>query len=109
MQAMIAGGAEARRLPRGGARALRGLQAQLTDAGLAYTIDPRLVRGLDYYNRTCSSGSTTAARLGAQGTVAGGGRYDALFETLGGKPSFACGFAIGVERTDALVAGDDAI
>src|SRR5207248_9976625 len=73
-----------------------GLQQGLADHGIDFTIDPRLVRGLDYYNRTVFEWMTD--RLGAQATVAGGGRYDGLFEQLGGKPTPACGFAIGVER-----------
>jgi histidyl-tRNA synthetase len=81
-----------------------GLQALLTDAGLAFEINPRLVRGLDYYNRTVFEWVATGDELGAQGTVAGGGRYDSLFELVGGKPSFACGFAIGVERMVLLLA-----
>jgi histidyl-tRNA synthetase len=60
------------------------------------------VRGLDYYNRTVFEWISDA--LGAQGTVAGGGRYDGLFEALGGKPTPACGFAIGVERMILLLA-----
>ena len=59
------------------------------------------MRGLDYYNRTVFEWVTDA--LGAQGTVAGGGRYDGLFEQLGGKPTPACGFAIGVERMVLLL------
>ena len=81
------------------------LQAQLTDAGLAFEVNPRLVRGLDYYNRTVFEWVATGGGLGAQGTVAGGGRYDDLFETLGGKSNFACGFAIGVERMILLLQG----
>jgi histidyl-tRNA synthetase len=80
------------------------LQALLTDAGLACEVNPRLVRGLDYYNRTVFEWVAKSAELGAQGTVAGGGRYDALFEILGGKPNFACGFAIGIERMILLLA-----
>jgi histidyl-tRNA synthetase len=80
------------------------LQAMLGDAGLAYEINPRLVRGLDYYNRTVFEWVATSTELGAQGTVAGGGRYDSLFEILGGKRNFACGFAIGVERMILLLA-----
>jgi len=79
-----------------------GLQALLTDLGIAYEIDPRIVRGLDYYNRTVFEWVTD--RLGAQGTVAGGGRYDGLFEELGGKPTPATGFAIGIERMILLIA-----
>jgi histidyl-tRNA synthetase len=77
------------------------LRALLDEAGIPYTIEPRLVRGLDYYNRTVFEWVTDA--LGAQGTVAGGGRYDGLFEALGGKPTPACGFAIGVERMILLL------
>ncbi|MEP7328575.1 MAG: histidine--tRNA ligase [Betaproteobacteria bacterium] len=80
------------------------LQTLLKNARLRFTINPRLVRGLDYYNRTVFEWVTTSAELGAQGTVAGGGRYDSLFELLGGKPNFACGFAIGVERMVLLLA-----
>jgi histidyl-tRNA synthetase len=78
-----------------------GLQRLLADHGIAFRIDPRLVRGLDYYNRTVFEFVTD--RLGAQGTVAGGGRYDGLFEQLGGKPTPACGVAFGVERLILLV------
>ena len=78
-----------------------GLQDGLRAYGIEYTINPRLVRGLDYYNRTVFEWITT--RLGAQGTVAGGGRYDGLFEQLGGKPTPACGFAMGVERMILLL------
>src|SRR5690606_31567396 len=74
----------------------RGLCDRLDDAGIAYTLNPRLVRGLDYYNLTVFEWVTD--RLGAQGTVCGGGRYDGLIELLGGKPAPAVGFAIGVER-----------
>jgi histidyl-tRNA synthetase len=81
-----------------------GLQALLADAGLAYEINTRLVRGLDYYNRTVFEWVARSDELGGQGTVAGGGRYDALFEILGGKRNFACGFAIGVERMILLLA-----
>jgi histidyl-tRNA synthetase len=79
------------------------LQALLRDAGLSYQINPRLVRGLDYYNRTVFEWVATGDTLGAQGTVAGGGRYDSLFELLGGERNFACGFAIGVERMILLL------
>jgi histidyl-tRNA synthetase len=80
------------------------LQRMLSDAGLAYIVNPRLVRGLDYYNRTVFEWVATGSELGAQGTVAGGGRYDYLFEMLGGKRNFACGFAIGIERMILLLA-----
>ena len=79
------------------------LQSMLRDAGLEFRINPRLVRGLDYYNRTVFEWVATGDTLGAQGTVAGGGRYDNLFELLGGKRNFACGFAIGVERMVLLL------
>lgn len=78
-----------------------GLQQLLRDNGVAYTINPRLVRGLDYYNLTVFEWITD--RLGAQGTICGGGRYDPLIEMLGGKPAPACGFAIGVERVVELM------
>lgn len=73
-----------------------GVCARLDDAGIAYTLNPRMVRGLDYYNLTVFEWVTD--RLGAQGTVCGGGRYDGLLELLGGKPAPAVGFAIGLER-----------
>ena len=95
---------EAHRLHRGRvARALRGTAAAARGCGTRYEINPRLVRGLDYYNRTVFEWVATSDELGAQGTVAGGGRYDGLFELVGGKPSFACGFAIGVERMILLL------
>ena len=78
-----------------------GVQQVLRDAGLPYEINPRLVRGLDYYNLTVFEWVTD--RLGAQGTVCAGGRYDGLVQQLGGKPAPACGFAMGVERLIALV------
>ena len=73
----------------------------LVDAGVAYQINHRLVRGLDYYNRTVFEWVTT--KLGAQGTVAAGGRYDALVARLGGNPTPACGFGIGLERVLLLM------
>ncbi|HEY4137763.1 MAG TPA: histidine--tRNA ligase [Casimicrobiaceae bacterium] len=78
-----------------------GVQQSLNDAGISFIVNSRLVRGLDYYNRTVFEWVTD--RLGAQGTVAGGGRYDGLFEALGGKPTPACGFAMGVERMILLL------
>jgi histidyl-tRNA synthetase len=83
------------------ARHFEALQKALRDAGVAYTINPRLVRGLDYYNATVFEWTTD--RLGAQGTVCAGGRYDGLLEQLGGKPAPGCGFAMGVERLLALI------
>jgi len=79
-----------------------GVQAILKDAGLQYEINPHLVRGLDYYNLTVFEWLTD--KLGAQGTVCAGGRYDGLFEQIGGKPTPACGWALGIERLLALVA-----
>ncbi|CAG0964040.1 histidyl-tRNA synthetase [Methylophilaceae bacterium] len=73
----------------------------LDDAGVAYRMNSRLVRGLDYYNRTVFEWVTT--RLGSQGTIAGGGRYDTLVERLGGEPMPACGFGIGLERVFLLM------
>jgi histidyl-tRNA synthetase len=78
-----------------------GVCALLEAAAVPYTINPRLVRGLDYYNRTVFEWVSDA--LGAQGTVCGGGRYDGLFEQLGGKPAPGAGFAIGCERLIALL------
>lgn len=73
-----------------------GVRRRLDDAGVAYRLNPRLVRGLDYYNLTVFEWVTD--RLGAQGTVCGGGRYDGLIGLLGGKPAPAAGYAIGMER-----------
>jgi histidyl-tRNA synthetase len=73
-----------------------GLRALLDAAGVPYTVNPRLVRGLDYYNRSVFEFISGA--IGAQSTIAGGGRYDALFAELGGKPTPACGFGMGIER-----------
>ncbi len=87
-----------------GADSLRhfdGVQQLLKDAALPYRINPRLVRGLDYYNLTVFEWVTE--RLGAQGTVCAGGRYDGLIAQLGGKPAPACGFAMGIERLMALL------
>ena len=78
-----------------------GLQRSLRDQQIDFEINPRLVRGLDYYNRTVFEWVTD--RLGAQGTVCAGGRYDGLVEQIGGKSTPACGFAMGVERLLALM------
>jgi len=78
-----------------------GVQQLLKDAAIPYRINPRLVRGLDYYNLTVFEWVTDA--LGAQGTVCAGGRYDGLVAQLGGKPAPACGFAMGIERLMALL------
>ena len=77
-------------------RHFEALQALLTAAGVEFKVNPRLVRGLDYYNLTVFEWITD--ELGSQGTLCGGGRYDPLIEQLGGKPTPAIGFAIGVER-----------
>ena len=78
-----------------------GLRAILDASGIGYTINPRLVRGLDYYNLTVFEFVTD--RLGAQGTVCAGGRYDDLIAQIGGKPAPAVGWAMGVERVLELV------
>jgi histidyl-tRNA synthetase len=77
----------------------------LRQHGVTYEINPRLVRGLDYYNRTVFEWVTT--RLGAQGTICAGGRYDGLIEQIGGRPAAACGFAMGVERLLSLLQADE--
>jgi len=77
------------------------LQTILRGLNLDYRINPRLVRGLDYYNYTVFEWVTD--RLGAQAAVCAGGRYDGLLEQLGGKPTPACGFAMGVERLLTLM------
>ena len=73
----------------------------LESAGIAYTVNQRLVRGLDYYNRTVFEWVTNS--LGSQGTVCAGGRYDGLVEQLGGRATPAVGFAMGLERLVLLV------
>ncbi|RKT91174.1 UNVERIFIED_ORG: histidyl-tRNA synthetase [Pantoea allii] len=78
-----------------------GLRALLDDAGIAYRVNQRLVRGLDYYNRTVIEWVTES--LGSQGTVCGGGRYDGLVEQLGGRATPGVGFAMGMERLVLLV------
>ncbi|WP_343628603.1 histidine--tRNA ligase [Roseateles sp.] len=77
------------------------VRAILDAAGLAYRVNTRLVRGMDYYNLTVFEWVTD--QLGSQGTVCGGGRYDGLFEQLGGKPTPAVGFGLGVERLLLLI------
>ena len=79
-----------------------GLRARLDALGIAYTLNPRLVRGLDYYSRTVFEWVTD--RLGAQNAVCSGGRYDGLVEQLGGQATPAVGFGLGIERMVALVA-----
>lgn len=81
------------------------LKELLDAAGVAYTENPRLVRGLDYYNKTVFEWVTD--RLGAQGTVCAGGRYDGLVAQLGGKPVPAIGFAMGMERLVLLLEACD--
>ena len=82
-----------------------GLKKLLAAAGIGFAINPKLVRGLDYYNLTVFE--WISDRLGAQGTVCGGGRYDGLFALLGGKPAPAIGFALGCERLIALLADSE--
>jgi histidyl-tRNA synthetase len=77
------------------------VRATLDEAGLAYRINPRLVRGIDYYNLTVFEWVTD--HLGSQGTVCGGGRYDGLFQQLGGKSAPAVGFGLGIERLLLLI------
>jgi histidyl-tRNA synthetase len=77
------------------------LQTLLGAAQVEFSVNPRLVRGLDYYNLTVFEWITDA--LGSQGTICGGGRYDPLVERLGGKPTPSCGFAMGVERVIELL------
>ena len=84
------------------------LQSLLGDVGIAFTINPRLVRGLDYYSHTVFEWISTSGELASQGTICGGGRYDGMIELFGGKPTPGVGFAIGLERllilTQALLA-----
>ena len=85
-----------------------GVKRILDHNNIPYTVNPRLVRGLDYYNRTVFEWVTDA--LGAQGTVCAGGRYDPLIASFGGKPTPAVGFAMGIERLIELmkIAGEPA-
>ena len=83
------------------------LCATLDAAGIDYTVNPRLVRGLDYYGKTVFEWVTD--KLGAQGTVCAGGRYDGLMAQLGGKSATAIGFALGMERLVALLEADEAL
>jgi histidyl-tRNA synthetase len=78
-----------------------GLKSLLNAAGVAYQVNPRLVRGLDYYGKTAFEWVTD--KLGSQSTVCAGGRYDGLVEQLGGKPTPAVGFGIGLERLVLLL------
>jgi histidyl-tRNA synthetase len=79
-----------------------GLCGLLDDNGIAYEVNPNIVRGLDYYNKTVFEWTTKT--LGSQGTVCGGGRYDGLVEQLGGKPSPGIGFAMGLDRLSLMLA-----
>jgi len=79
----------------------RAVQEALQALGIAFTLNPRIVRGLDYYSRTVFEWTTD--RLGAQGTVLAGGRYDGLVEQLGGSPTAAIGWAAGIERLVLLM------
>jgi histidyl-tRNA synthetase len=102
MQEVVAGAPDMMRYLGEASRAhFDGLQRLLAAAGVPFRINPRLVRGLDYYNLTVFE--WISDRLGAQGTVCGGGRYDGLFAQLGGKPAPGVGFAAGVERLVALL------
>jgi histidyl-tRNA synthetase len=78
-----------------------GLQQLLSAAGIEFSVNPRLVRGLDYYNLTVFEWITDA--LGSQGTICGGGRYDPLIERMGGKPTPGIGFGMGIERVIELL------
>jgi histidyl-tRNA synthetase len=80
---------------------LSAVRATLDSVGQPYSINPRLVRGMDYYNLTVFEWVTD--RLGSQGTVCGGGRYDGLIEQIGGKPAPAVGWGMGIERVLALL------
>jgi len=79
-----------------------GVRALLDQAGVGYTVDPRLVRGIDYYNRTVFEWIATGQDW--ELTIAGGGRYDGLIAELGGKSAPSCGFGLGVERVMLLLA-----
>jgi histidyl-tRNA synthetase len=97
MQEMIEGAPKLiDQLGDGAAKHFEALKALLDSAKIAYRVNPRLVRGLDYYNRTVFE--FVSSDIGAQSTIAGGGRYDALFEQLGGRSTPACGFGMGIER-----------
>lgn len=82
------------------------LKTNLTSMGIGYTVDPNIVRGLDYYTKTAFEFVTT--KIGAQGTVCGGGRYDHLIEELGGPPIPGVGFGLGIERLLLLMDANEA-
>lgn len=83
------------------------LQELLTECGVAYEINPFIVRGLDYYTKTVFEFVTTA--LGSQGTVCGGGRYDNLISQLGGTPTCGVGFGMGIERLLMLMEAENVV
>ena len=106
LRAMIAGAPSLIEALQGESRAhFEGLLSRLDCLGMTYVVNPRLVRGLDYYSRTVFEWVTDA--LGAQGTVCAGGRYDGLVEQLGGKESTAVGFALGMERLIDLLSNPE--
>jgi histidyl-tRNA synthetase len=110
MQALVAGAPQLTGyLGEESAAHFEGLRALLDAAGVPYTVNPRLVRGLDYYGRTVFEWVTD--QLGTQGAVCAGGRYDGLVAHLGGEPTPAIGFAIGLERLVELhsLAGQPAV
>lgn len=84
------------------------VQATLTDLGVPFVVEPRLVRGLDYYTGTVFEFTTTAGNLGSQSTIVAGGRYDEMIGELGGPATPAIGFGIGVERTILCMPGEAA-
>ena len=86
--------------------AFEDLKSNLTAMGIDFTIDPNIVRGLDYYTKTAFEFVTT--KIGAQGTVCGGGRYDHLVEELGGPPIPVVGFGLGIERLLLLMEANNA-
>ena len=86
--------------------AFEDLKSNLTAMGIDFTIDPNIVRGLDYYTKTAFEFVTT--KIGAQGTVCGGGRYDHLVEELGGPPIPGVGFGLGIERLLLLMEANNA-
>jgi histidyl-tRNA synthetase len=84
------------------------VQATLTALGVPFVVEPRLVRGLDYYTGTVFEMTTTAGNLGSQSTIVAGGRYDEMIGELGGPATPAIGFGIGVERTVLCMPGEPA-
>lgn len=84
------------------------VQATLRELGVPFTVEPRLVRGLDYYTGTVFEITTTAGNLGSQSTIVAGGRYDDMIGELGGPSTPAIGFGIGVERTVLCMPGEPA-